>query len=283
MTSRGLAVVTGASSGIGFCIAKRLAQEGYQVWSGYRNPHKRFELQTLKRQGLPIIPIHLDVNSLASVQSCAHRIRQQKLPLEILINNAGFVTAGFWEDLSDQDLEAQFQTNVFGIARMNRALIPIMRKQGHGKIIQIGSASAFLILPVLGAYSATKASVFALTQSMRFECYPYGIEVAEVDPGETQTAIVQSMRRGFKALHPQSPNTSYTQLFEKLALSRMNTGIAPHHVARVVWKALQDHPMKPRYFVTFQSALLYRLQPFIPHVWWEKLILATLHWRRPAS
>ncbi len=125
----------------------------------------------------------MDVDRTPSVDRAVGQILRREKKIDLLLNNAGFVMAGFWEDLSESDIEAQFQTNVFGLLRVSRAVLPFMRKQGSGRILNIGSVAGFAALPGLGAYSATKFAVNSITEALRMEGRPWGVDVMGNQPG----------------------------------------------------------------------------------------------------
>ena len=154
-----VALVTGANSGMGLAVTQALAQKGWKVYGTFRNPKRSQPLKDLAKI-LPVFPLPMDVDKAASVRKAVRVLaKREKGRLDFLMNSAGFVMAGFWEDLSDRDLRAQFETNVFGLLRVTREVLPLMRKQGGGKILNVGSVGGLVALPVLGPYSATKFAV----------------------------------------------------------------------------------------------------------------------------
>src|SRR5579871_4635355 len=168
-----IALVTGANSGLGLACSKALAEKGARVYAAYRNPRKAGPLWELTR-ALPVFPLLMDVNRAPSVERGVRQLLRREGRIDVLLNNAGFVMAGFWEDLSDKDLKDQFETNVFGLLRVARAVLPSMRKQGSGKILNMGSVAAFAAPPGLGPYSATKFAVNSITEALRMEARPLG-------------------------------------------------------------------------------------------------------------
>ncbi len=278
MDRKPVALVTGATSGIGLAVVKRLAQGGFRVWAGYRDRGKLAGLGSLARRGLQVVPIRLDVDLPGDVRRTARTVLRREGRIDVLVNNAGFVMAGFWEDQSDRDLKAQFETNFFGMARMCREVLPAMRGAGKGTLVNIGSMSSTLVLPVLGPYSASKAAVDALTESLRYECRPYGINVLQVNPGETRTGIVGSTRRASMALSPRSPHSPYSRAFDRLARSRMDSGVEPGRVAEAVWRAVMNRAPKRKYLVTFESRVVTALKAVLPGAVWERLLRLVLGW-----
>ena len=274
-----VAFVTGANSGFGLACAKSLAERGIKVYATYRNPRKAGELWRLSRQ-LSVHPVLMDVNQNASVQRAVKKVLWREGRIDFLINNAGFVMAGFWEDLSDKDVRDQFETNVFGLLRVTRAVLPVMREQGSGKILNIGSIAGFVATPGLGAYSATKFAVNSLTEALRLEARPFGVEVAEINPGEIRTSIVQNTRMGEKVLSAKSPYTPFTRQFEGFAKQRFESAAPVELLVKVVLQALDDHPMKRRYLVKGDDKATYFIRWLLPDALWEWGLTRIFSWSR---
>lgn len=283
MNRQRVALVTGATSGIGLAVVERLSQGGYRVWAGYRSRSKLSVLKALKDGGLDVSPVRLDVDRPGDVRRALGLILRRDPMIDVLVNNAGIVVAGFWEDQSDRDLKDQFETNFFSMARMCRAVLPSMRRNGSGTIVNIGSVSADLVLPVLGPYSASKAAVEALTESLRFECKPYGIWVTQVNPGETKTGIMGSMRKASSSLSPHSPHNAYSLAFENLARPRLNSGVPPKRVAEVVWKAARATQPRRKYLVNYDSMAITFLKRILPMCLWEWMVEGVLGWKSLAG
>ncbi len=279
MKNQSVILITGANSGFGLACAKALAEKGHKVYGTYRNFKKAEPLFELSRS-LPVFPIVMDVDRTPSVQKAVSLIFKKEGRIDVVINNAGFVMAGFLEDLSDEDLKAQFETNVIGILRVCRAVLPIMREQKSGKILNIGSVAGFASLPGLGAYSATKFSVNSITEALRMETRPWGVEVSEVNPGEIQTSVVQNARMGKKVMSPQSPYTPFTRQFEEVSKERFKKAAPVEKLVGVVLKALEDSPMKRRYLVKADDYATYYLRWLLPDALWERGLGVMFPWSR---
>jgi NAD(P)-dependent dehydrogenase (short-subunit alcohol dehydrogenase family) len=281
MDKKPVVLITGANSGIGLALAQGLAGNGYKVYGTYRNPRKARELQRLSK-GLAVFPIVMDVDKTPSVQKAVSQILKREGHIDVLLNNAGFVIAGAWEEFSDVDLREQFETNLFGILRVIRAVLPAMRRQGSGKILNMGSVSGFVATPFLGAYSATKFALSALTESMRIETRPWGVDVTEINPSVIQSSIVQNTRRAEKALSAKSPYTPFTRDFEKTVKESFNKAASVEKVVKVVLNALVHNPMKRRYLVKPADYAVYYLRRFLPDKVWEWSLTKMFPWsRRP--
>ena len=268
MKTNNVVLITGANSGIGLACAEAMARKGYRVYATYRNPRKASHLWRLARS-LPLIPLIMDVNRTTSVARAVTQILKKEGRVDVLINNAGFVMAGFWEDLSDKDVQDQFETNVFGLLRVSRAVLPSMRKQGSGKILNIGSVAGFTALPGLGAYSATKFAVNSITEALRMETRPWGIDVSEITSGEIQSSVVQNARLGERVKSRQSPYTPFTKQFENFSKKRFEKAAPVKKLVGVVLKALGDRPMKRRYLVKLDDYFTYYLRWLLPDALWE--------------
>ncbi len=261
-------LITGANSGFGLATAQALAEKGYRVYATYRNPRKAGHLWQLSKS-LTLYPLLMDVDRKSSVDRAVRQILKREGRIDALLNNAGFVMAGCWEDLSDSDIEAQFQTNVFGLLRVTRAVLPSMRKQGSGKIINVGSIAGFMGTPFLGAYSATKFAVNSITEALRMEGRPWGIDVTEINPGEVQTNVVQNARMGQKVKSSHSPYTPFTFQMENWQKGRFTKAAPVEIFVQTVFKALEDKPMKRRYLVKGDDRVLYYLRWLLPDWLWE--------------
>jgi NAD(P)-dependent dehydrogenase (short-subunit alcohol dehydrogenase family) len=277
--NKSIALITGANSGFGLACAKALAERGAKVYATYRNPHKAGPLWHLSRT-LPVYPLLMDVNKTPSVQRAVKQVLKREGRIDILLNNAGFVMAGCWEDLSDEDILAQFETNLFGVLRLVRAVMPAMRQQGSGKILNIGSVAGFAALPILGPYSATKYALNSITEALRLEARPWGIEVAEINPGEIRTSVVQNTKMGERVLSSRSPYNPFTRQFEEIAKKRFEKAAPVEKLIKVVLKALDHSPMKRRYLVKPDDYVTYYLRWLLPDALWEWGLTRMLPWCR---
>ncbi len=261
-------LVTGANSGFGLATAQALVERGYRVYATYRNPRKAGHLWQLSKSHT-LFPLLMDVDRKPSVDRAVGQILKREGRIDVLFNNAGFVMAGCWEDFSDDDIRAQFQTNLFGLLRVTRAVLPSMRKQGSGKVINVGSVAGFTGTPFLGAYAATKFAVNSITEALRMEGRPWGIDVTEINPGEVQTNVVQNARMGKRVKSPSSPYTPFTLQMEAWQRDRFTKAARIEVFVKTVLKALGDSPMKRRYLVKGEDRFLYYLRWLLPDRVWE--------------
>jgi NAD(P)-dependent dehydrogenase (short-subunit alcohol dehydrogenase family) len=192
-----IAIVTGSSSGIGLETSLTLAENNFTTYATMRNLDKASNiLEVAERKNLPINVVQLDVTDDTSVQQAIQFVSEKEGRIDLLVNNAGYALLGAAEDLCSEDIQAQFNTNLFGVYRTIKEVIPIMRKQaGGGTIINIGSVNGFVASPCASAYVATKFALEGLTQSLRYELAPFGIKVTIIDAGAIKTNIITNGMR----------------------------------------------------------------------------------------
>ena len=276
MTSKSVALITGCSTGIGFEAALRLARRGTMVFATMRDLTKAAPLQKAAR-GLPVYFLALDVDRPASVRKAVAAVRKQAGRIDILINNAGFGAFGAFEDFTDSEILSQYQTNVLGLARVTKEVLPLMRAQKSGRILHIGSLAGKMTFAGIGLYCSSKHAVEALTESLRMEVRPFGIQVAVVEPGSMNTAFKANRRKNQAFLKGKSP---YQGSLEKiLQFGNNQSARAPgaEKVVDVVEKALNDQVMKIRYPVG-KDALLYPvIRWFLPDGLWDLLMRQVAH------
>ncbi|NAY93481.1 SDR family NAD(P)-dependent oxidoreductase [Muricauda sp. JGD-17] len=189
-------VITGSSSGFGYLTTLDLARKGYKVWatmrnSGTKNASKKEELFNIAmEENLAISVIDMDVNDDASVSKAIQSIIEVDGKIDHLINNAGYMFVGITEAYSIEQAKEQFETNFFGILRTTNAVLPHMRKQEDGLIVNVTSLAGRLAFPYFGIYCASKHAVEAYSQSLRYEVAPFGVEVSIVEPGPFGTNLL---------------------------------------------------------------------------------------------
>ncbi len=208
-----VAVVTGSSSGIGLEAALTLARNGFDVYATMRDTGKAGQIQGAAK-GLPLRVLQLDVDEDQSVKSAVGAVLSEKGRIDVLVNNAGYGLIGAVEDLAMDELRAQFETNLFGLVRVTQAVLPVMRKQKSGIIINVGSIAGRVAFPSSPAYSATKFAVEGLSEGMAWELEPFGIKVAVIEPGMIKTNFRNGIAMANKTLDPGSP---YAPMLQKMS------------------------------------------------------------------
>jgi NAD(P)-dependent dehydrogenase (short-subunit alcohol dehydrogenase family) len=181
-----VALITGCSSGIGRALADAFKSAGYEVWASAR---KAEDVAALTAAGFTAV--QLDVNDGPALEQLSERINQQRGGLDVLINNAGYGAMGPLLDGGVPAMQRQFETNVFAIVGVTRAMFPVLRR-ARGLVVNIGSVSGVLVTPFAGAYCASKAAVHALSDALRMELAPFGVRVMEVQPGAIASSFAKN-------------------------------------------------------------------------------------------
>jgi NAD(P)-dependent dehydrogenase (short-subunit alcohol dehydrogenase family) len=274
---RNTAIVTGTSSGFGMLCAVELAKAGYKVISTVRSIEKAENLLRLADQHnvSDLIQLHtLDVTSEKSVLSFSEYL--SKFPsVDVLVNNAGFALGGFCEELSIEEYRLQFETNVFGVIAVTQSVLPIMRKNRTGRIINMSSISGKFGFPGLSPYTASKHALEGFSESLRLELKPFGIDVVLIEPGSYQTNIWSSINN--TTINSNSPYHFYMESL----LSEIESGKAGHgnplDVARLVAEiASQKRTPKLRYPVGKGIKMSLVMKSLVPWKFLESVILKKL-------
>jgi NAD(P)-dependent dehydrogenase (short-subunit alcohol dehydrogenase family) len=240
------AVVTGSSSGIGFETSLMLAKNGFRTYATVRNADKAKALRDISDKGeLPIQVIELDVDSDKSVEDAIGKIHDESKRIDVLVNNAGYALTGALEDLSMDEIKAQFETNLLGAIRVTKAVLPVMRKQRGGTIVNISSMGGRIGFPLFPAYHGTKFALEGISESMRFETEPLGIKIILIEPG----AIATNAKVGQKTAEPSSPYAPITQTWQKAWSHFFDQATPPVEVAKVILKAATSGNPDFRYMV----------------------------------
>jgi NAD(P)-dependent dehydrogenase (short-subunit alcohol dehydrogenase family) len=193
-------LITGASTGFGRASAEAMARRGYRVFatmreSTGRNSFHREALEALaRRENLPVHVLEMNVASDESVSAAAQEVLQSAGRIDVVVNNAGVATLGITEAYSVSKMQSVFEVNFFGAARVNRAVLPAMRRQRSGLLIHVSSAAGRVVLPYFGIYSASKFALEALADSYRFELAPFGVDSVVVEPGIHRTPILEKFQ-----------------------------------------------------------------------------------------
>lgn len=210
-----VAIVTGSSSGIGFETALALGRASFRTFATMRNLAKGESLlQIAKKENLALSTRQLDVDNDQSVATAVKEIQEEAQRIDVLVNNAGYWLVGAIEDLSMQELRDQFETNFFGAVRLIKAVLPLMRKQKSGAIVNITSMFGRVAIPLNPAYHATKFALEGLSESIRYETRPFGIKVIAIEPGAVSTNFSNNFRIANKAMDPSAPSP-YSEMMQR--------------------------------------------------------------------
>jgi NAD(P)-dependent dehydrogenase (short-subunit alcohol dehydrogenase family) len=244
-----VAVVTGTSSGIGFETALALAREGYYTYATMRDTTKSDKIKELgQKENLNIDVLELDVDDENSVKTAIQKIIDQKQRIDVLVNNAGWGLWGCVEDVSIDEFKAQFDTNFFSIIRLIQEVGPTMRKQGSGTIVNISSVVGRIGFPASPAYISSKFALEGLSESLRFELAPFGVNVVIIEPGVIKTNFMKNMKMAEKS----ESDTVYRDITVKVVSGvkmMAEMGTHPKEVADTIVKAVKDEKPLPRYIV----------------------------------
>jgi len=244
-----VAVVTGTSSGIGFETALALAREGYYTYATMRDTTKSDKIKELgQKENLNIDVLELDVDDENSVKTAIQKILDQKQRIDVLVNNAGWALWGCVEDVSVDEFKTQFDTNFFSIIRLIQEVGPTMRKQGSGTIVNISSVVGRIGFPASPAYISSKFALEGLSESLRFELAPFGVNVVIIEPGVIKTNFMKNMRMAEKS----ESDTVYRDITVKVVSGvkmMAEMGTHPKEVADTIVKAVKDEKPLPRYIV----------------------------------
>ena len=239
------AVITGCSSGIGLHTAVTLAKDGYAVYGTMRDTSKADALRN-KAGSLDVRILQLDVTEESSISAAIADVMDQTGRIDTLVNNAGYGQFGSLEETPITDFRAQFETNLFGVIRTIQEVLPAMREQKSGRIVNIGSVAGRMGLPFTPAYISSKFALEGITECMRYELDPFGIQTTIIEPGVIKTPFLQSMKVSEPRIKEYQKLGNHIMSGIQMMV-QMGTG--PQNVADAVARALQDPQMLPRYVV----------------------------------
>jgi NAD(P)-dependent dehydrogenase (short-subunit alcohol dehydrogenase family) len=255
MSKEKVALVTGVSSGIGRAVGGLLPRHGFRVFGTARgNAGGKRALEEMEL-------IRVDVRDEESVYSSVRTVLDRAGRIDALINNAGYTLIGSLEETTIEDAKQLFETNFFGVLRMTQAVLPLMREQRSGRIINIGSLVGFVPAPYQGIYSATKHALEGYSESLDHEVRQFGIRVSVIEPGFTRTNIVQNSRGAARALEAYADGR--TRVLNAIP-ENIAKGGTPLGVAEVVLKALTSRSPRSRYPVGREVKLIGSLRKFAP-------------------
>jgi short-subunit dehydrogenase len=254
MSNQRVVLITGASSGVGQATARLLSQKGYTVFGTSRTPTSAEALPNLTM-------LALDVRSDASVAACVNAVSSQAGRLDVLVNNAGYELAGALEEHSLDEAKAQFETNFFGVVRMTKAVLPLMRRQKQGQIINISSLSGLAPIPFMGMYSASKFAVEGYTEALRLEVKLLKIHVSQIEVGFLKTPMMDKRQVAAERIGDYEP---WRQRAFKAIRDSEEKGLRPEAVAQAVSKIMASPAPRLRYVIGGQANVVSRLKRFFP-------------------
>ena len=279
MISRAV-LVTGCSSGIGRATAERLARSG---WTVYASARKLESIAPLEEAGCRLL--QLDVTDEDSMRAAIEEVERAERAVGALVNNAGYSQSGAVETISLDEARRQFETNVFGLARLTQLVLPGMRRQGWGRVVNVSSMGGRLTFPGGGWYHASKYAVEAMSDALRFEVQGFGIDVVVIEPGLIRTGFAEA---AVGTIEPE--DGSYGQFnaavgaatagaYENSIARRLGGG--PDSVAKTIEKALTAKRPRTRYRVTGSARLFLTLRRLLSDRAWDGLVARTFPRPRP--
>jgi NAD(P)-dependent dehydrogenase (short-subunit alcohol dehydrogenase family) len=268
-------LITGCSTGIGRATAERLARRGWTVYATARRPDSIADLE-----GKGCRTLALDVCDEESMYAAVRHVENEHGAVGVLVNNAGYSQSGAVETVPLAELRRQFETNVFGLVRMCQLVLPGMRRQNHGRIVNISSMGGKLTFPGGGAYHATKFSVEALSDVLRFEVSGFGVDVIVIEPGLIRTEFGETAAGSVGDVHEEG---AYAGFNTAVAATTANAyrgpmarlGAGPGAVARAIERAISKKRPRTRYAVTNSARLMLGLHALLPDRAWDRVVGST--------
>jgi NAD(P)-dependent dehydrogenase (short-subunit alcohol dehydrogenase family) len=269
-------LITGCSSGIGWATAGRLVDVGWRVYATARNVQK---IAPLEQRGCELLSF--DVADEDSMISAVDEVERREGAVGVLVNNAGYSQSGAVEAVPTEKVRQQFETNVFGLARMCQLVLPGMRGQGYGRIVNISSMGGKLTFPGAGYYHATKHAVEALSDALRFEVEGFGVKVSIIEPGLIRTDFADTAIDSMDGADGENPYAGFDEAvarataenYERGPFSRLDGG--PEAVAEAIEHAVSARNPRSRYAVTPSAHLFMRLRRLLSDRTWDALLRTT--------
>jgi len=252
-------LITGASSGVGQATASLLSEKGHQVFGTSRNPD-----QPQAIPGVEMLP--LDVRSDDSVVACVKAVVDAAGRVDALVNNAGYELSGALEEISLDEARSQFETNFFGVVRTVKAVLPLMRQQQTGRIINVASFAGISAIPFMGIYSASKFALIGYTDALRLEVSPFNIHVSLAEPAFLKTPMTQHRQAATAQLKEydswrQRAFNAFRELEQKAP--------GPESVANGILEIINKKKPRLHYLIGSQSKILSRMQRYLPEGGYE--------------
>jgi NAD(P)-dependent dehydrogenase (short-subunit alcohol dehydrogenase family) len=245
-----VALVTGSSSGIGFETALLLSKSGFHTYASMRNLEKSKNItEIVNTENLPLRVIQLDVNDDISVKNAINKIIAENGRIDVIINNAGYGLFSPIEDITLDQVKEQFETNFFGVVRLVKEVLPVMRKQRNGIIVNVSSGAGRVAIPVSSAYVATKFALEGLSESMRYELKEFGINIIIIEPGVIRTNFVENMKTAGTRSRSESPYADLIGRTLKGFGGLMDNSSPPKLVAEAILNAITSKEPEIRYVV----------------------------------
>jgi len=256
-----VAIITGCSSGIGQATATFLAKQGWRVFATARRPETLSELTSDR-----ITPLRLDVTDEESMSNTVEQTLAQAGRIDALVNNAGYTEAGPLEEATAKEIRRQFETNTFGPLRLAQLVLPTMRAQGSGRIVNVSTIGGRIAIPFIGLYNGSKFALEAISDALRMETRPFGVRVILIEPGGVRTNFnAVATQRGHRfATDASSPYHRYFEPLNSFITQTEAYSSPPERVARVIHRALTTQRPRARYAATPDARIMLAVMPRLP-------------------
>jgi len=262
-----IALVTGASSGIGKSMTESLADNGYYVFASARRLKK---LEAMKRENIE--PLQMDVSDSKAVIEAVKYIDKTKGHLDILVNNAGYGIYGTIEGVKQEDIRKAFDVNVFGLGQVTQAVLPMMRNQKSGLIINISSVVGKISFPFLGWYAATKHAVEGYTDALRVEVKPFGIKVVLIEPGSINTGFEEVAMSTLEKSEDPDVYSKGKKAFTKIVRNSYKSAPGPEAVIKELKKILNSANPRSRYVAGGEGKLFLTLKNILSDRFFDNIL-----------
>lgn len=270
-------LITGCSSGIGYETALMLARNGFHTFATMRNTKKSDSLEEIiKKERLDLNIRELDVNDDTSIENTINCIKSEANRIDVLINNAGYGLVGFFEDLTLDEIRNQFETNFFGVLNITKKIIPIMRLQKSGTIINVSSGAGQVGFPGISAYVSTKFAIEGFSESLMYELFPYGIKVVIIEPGVIKTNFFRNCIVSEHSMKKSSPYSRSLDKFQKNVELMQEHATSPFDVAKVILQVLGNNEPKQRYIVGNDVAMILEAKKNLSDTEFKKMMMQNI-------
>jgi len=250
MQGENVAIVTGSSSGNGLETSLLLAKNGFYTSATMRNLDKSTRIKEIaKNDGVPLEVLQLDVTDYKSTADAIESIGNRHRRIDVLVNNAGYEHHGAVEELSMEEIKTQFETNFFGAVRVTKAVLPIMRKQRSGAIVNVSSIGGIIGVPLNSAYVGSKFALEGFSESMKYELEDFGIKVILIEPGAVNTNFLDNAKQAQTAMNPDSPYAEFSKKLSEGVRESFKASSSPKQVAEVILSAINSEKPNTRYLV----------------------------------
>ena len=274
---RQVALITGSSSGIGYETSLALARSGFCTYAGVRNTKNSDILEKkIAKEKLDLNILQLDVNDKSSIDNAINRIKTEEKRIDVLINNAGYGLVGFFEELGLDEIRRQFETNFFGVLNVTKKVIPIMREQNRGTIINLSSGAGQVGFPGISAYVSTKFAIEGFSESLMYELFPFGIRVIIIEPGVIKTNFFNNCIVSDKSSKKASLYSNSLKKIQNNIELMQEHATPPIEVAKVILQALKSDEPKQRYVVGNDAVMILEAKRSLSDIEFKKMMMQNI-------